>query len=150
MLRFRVFCGWSYVTFGPVKVRKRGRERWWYANCPNISHRRNGMKRQVFLFKLIFLPYWFRNQLKPRIMVWEAVVFHWSAGMTVQQGISHLFMEASWVHPGVQIADDMKFSLVTELCSLCLAVLCWDPLAFSGCLFECFLTSSLPCSFPPI
>lgn len=105
MLSFRIFCSWSYVTFGPVKVRKRGRERWWYAECPNISHRRNGIKSQIFLLELILLPYWFRNQLKSGIMVREAVVSHWSAGMTVQQGISHLFMEASWVHPCVQIAD---------------------------------------------
>lgn len=112
MLSFRIFCGWSYVTFGPVKVRKRGRERCWYANCPNISHRRNGIKSQVFLLELILLPYWFRNQLRTGIMMREEVVSHWSAGMTVQQGISHLFMEASWVDPGVQIAD---ISLIHEI-----------------------------------
>lgn len=59
MLSFRIFCSWSYVTFGPVSVRNWGRERWWYASCPKMRSRR---KSQVFLLDLILLPCWVRYQ----------------------------------------------------------------------------------------
>lgn len=65
MLSFRIFL-WLVITFVPITVRNRGRERWWwYANCPEISDRR----KIEFFLTLILLPCWVRYLMKFWIMV---------------------------------------------------------------------------------
>lgn len=142
MLSCRIFCAWSYVTFGPVSVRNWGRERWWYANSPKISDRRNRTKTRFSSLVWFCCCVGLDNKIEIQSQGEKCRVSHRGAGMAVQQGISGLRMEVSWVHAVCQMADTplpwMEFSLVTALQWFLerLSVPCWDAVActFSDCL----------------